>query len=307
MTTQQIIESKINQVIAILQQYKKKPDPQVLFKADLRGVLFSIEGILRLHLKTNNIKFKYHQELAQKSLAKLKELEDLLGLYSLYDDIEKFAKENHLKPIKRKYTQIQLEEYIFTNWIIPHYKSLKDPFARTFELTPIYKLQIDLLKINFPENSNKNIKQMLSQEIKRVNKKNKALKQDILKDKTSIKNLEEGFHEWRRAIRWVSIYIQSYRDQFYLNPEKKLGRKEKEMYLKNKNNPFTQLSKDKKQIQLNKTQFLILSEYIQRLGEAKEMAEYSLYLNAPGIYSVKTAHHLYQDFMKTRCLNKLLL
>lgn len=307
MTTQEIIESKINQIISILEQYGKKPDPQILFKTDLRGLLFSIESILRLHLKTNNIKFKHHQELAKKSLSKLKEFEDLLGLYSLYEDIDKFAKQNHLKPIKRKYTKEQLEEYIFTNWIIPHYKNLKDPFAKTFELTPIYKLQIDLLKINFPENSNKNIKRMLTQEIKRINKKNKYLSQFILKDQNSIKNLEEGFHEWRRAIRWISIYIQSYRNQFYLKPDKNLSRKEKEMYLDHKNNPFTQLSKDKTQIQLSKTQFLILSDYIQLVGDAKEMAEYSLYLNAPGIFSVKTSHHLYKEFMKTHCLSKLLL
>jgi hypothetical protein len=288
MKSQEIILSKNNEIMTILKKSLKRKHLMKDFKdSDLRGKLFAIEGVLRLHLKTNQFSKKDEQK-ANLLLLEYKEFEDILGMVGLNLELYKLTPTKNIPSNINKFTEVFLKEYIVKHWAVNKFDQLNK----------------SILELDFPKNNNKKLKKMLVKEINRINKKSKLLKDLIISKKYSHNNLENGFHEWRRALRWISIYLQVYSQQVFLKEKKKDIKSI--LYKKYKNNIFAKFDGSSKDININKTQYLILSDFIEDIGKIKTQGEYKIYINKPYHTLEKDAENIYNIFKKSQVLKKLL-
>lgn len=250
-----------------------------------RDHLFSLEGLLRLHIKTYSFKKKSQYKIASSLLASLKELEDLLGLLSLQIELNYKSHE-----VNKKIKKINISKILENNWSVDKVSQYKKMFRM----------------LNF-KTKKRDLKVMLNYEIQRINDKSDSLKKYIMKPKYTVSILEEGFHEWRRAIRWISIYLQFYKSDVSLIE----GKKKVPLFLqkKFKDSPFMSFkTNDESLIKINKRKYYLLSQFIYNSGQVKESVESHLYLkNKKYTLGLEAScQNVYTQFIKNRLLEKLL-
>ena len=243
---------------------------------DLRGNLFALEAIFRLHLKQAKLSSKEEDSLNQE-LIKAKKLEDLIGKLDLNQQVGKeqyqITDKDIIKVIQKEWNKEQTDT------------SLKN-----------------LSSVNWVEPDTKDFLKLLKKEIKRTRKKTKKLAPLILKDEYSYYELEEGFHEWRRAIRWISIIILSYKDFFSFEVDEK--DKYSDLYsLRNK--VFTTLNGDESSHKVDENAFLQLSSYISRIGDIKDEAENLYYQTGDCSKYVSAMQDIFNEFRENKVLKKL--
>lgn len=257
-----------------------------LKKHDLRGDLFALEGVLRLHLKTESFNNK-DSLVAKRVLSKIKQLEDMLGAMDLVDQMRSLDKKAKFPQNIKNQTPSKLKKLLLKMW----------------NSSQLEKLNNQLQSLSWKKNSNSNLRKILKQELNRIQKKCKSLSIPIYKKTYDYEILEEGLHEWRRAIRWVSIYLQFYKDQIYL--KESANHKKSALYKKYTNNKFAHFNGSKKDIQVDKTAYLLLSEFILDIGEVKEKGEMSLFTKRKYKNLEKDTHYLYDSFITSRVLKRL--
>lgn len=244
--------------------------------------VFNLEGLLRLHLKTKSLT-KKEIKSTENCLEFLKRTEDFLGKIHLDLSLKGYdfnlMKEKELS----KKTKI-----LYNDWDKKY-----------------LKIEKTLSSIQFKVHS-KDILKMFTKEIKRIDKKSISLKSFIeVKDLTH-EALELGFHEWRRSIRWISIYMQFYKDSFYLDSVK--TKFEPKRWSNLKDSDFVNFPNSKAKIRMDKTLFFELSEYIFVSGKVKDKLEIeSLLEKRISLLNYKhQADQMFNTFNKSKILKKLL-
>lgn len=251
--------------------------PDKNLKLKTRDLLFELEGLLRLHIKTQSLS-KKQLKTANKILAFLKKAEDFLGRLDLANALQKESKtfnlvsEKELKNIK---------ESLLNDW------------------TDISEIEKNFLELDLKYQP-KSILKLLSRELKRIDAKSRGLKEYINEETYSHENLELGFHEWRRSIRWISIYIQFYKNHFCL--KEGLNKTPYPLLKEFENSVFTQFPK-KAPISMNKQFFYKLSSYIYYSGKLKEKLEVKTLLDKDSFINYEyLSQKMYNKFNKEQLL-----
>lgn len=294
--TQAILSGYIVQIINSLNQ---KISLANLQKQDIRGVCFKVEGILRLYDRSKGVHGQDLQVL-RKNLVLIKAIEDALGQAFFpmevleYAQAEKcYAAEAELKQ------QIQQVEAEFLKFL-----------KKKQVIKQLQKFQQEIKQIKF--RSNKFVVKAIRKEIKRINKKIKRRLQPIIEQNHyTLKELEDGVHEWRRMVRWISIYIQSHKELFKLVLESE--DQKNSLVKKYQNNKFCQLGGPRAPYAISAVEFYRLSDYIVQLGEMKTQGENNFYIRKKMEIKIKPvrieklAHKLLQDFFKHQGLKPIKL
>lgn len=288
--TKELLKEKIT----LYFRHLKKGSPMNLLKNDVRGILFSIEGILRLHVK-GEILNKTDLVIATRALMEVKTMEDLFGAYGFKLEALSYAKEKKVKDLTSLEKDVRVAEVKF--------KSLLKKSAKRFKKTSNL-----LLSISWPKK--KHVLKAFKSEVKRIDEKiNIRLKPLIMKDEHTLHEIEEGIHEWRRMIRWISIYMQGYKHLFYLTPSKH-KKTHAALIKKYAKSPFCILGNQDSPVKIKSTVFYKLSDYIVRTGDTKSKAEMDIYLRSKGIALPKKsydseAHSLFKEYEKQGLLKKI--
>ena len=245
-----------------------------------RDHLFSLEGLIRLHLKTYSLSSQDFKK-SEKMLSTFKKLEDIIGLLSLQVEL---AHKSEL--INKKIQKINVFNFLKLKW--------------SNKKINYYHQQMNSINFKFKK---RHIKVMLKSEINRINEKNKNLKKFIMKNNYDFEILELGFHEWRRAIRWISIYFQFYKYSISMITDKN----QYKSYINS--SPFFNFSlNNKKLIKIDLKSFVKLSNYIYSSGKIKELVEQSIFLNKKNKKGIleKKCQSIYLEFNKSRILEKII-
>lgn len=278
----------IHESIKVVQDHKNSK--YFLSHTDSQGLkardhLFSLEGLLRLHIKTYNFS-KKDLKIANKLLLTLKKFEDLIGLLSLQIELK-----NESSYVNEKVNKSKLFTFLKEEWNLTKINTYKNSF----------------LKLKF-KHKKKQVKQMLNSEINRIQEKSDSLEKHINQSPYNIEVLELGFHEWRRAIRWISIYLQFYKINISLI-EQKYKTPHKLILQKFKNSPFMDFEENNKElIKVDLTKYYLLSHFIYKSGKVKESVELNLYLNKKqSTVLERNCRNVYNQFNEYKILEGLLL
>lgn len=294
--TKKLLQEKFEFLLKKAHELKVKDLPA---HPEVRGTLFALEGILRLHLRGEAFNSKGVQ-VVTKALVRLKDLEDALGAYSYSVEIKDYMA-----------AKTQQQPEILTL----NFKKAKKQFKREYKhrLKDIAGSYQELMKLNWPK-AEEVIPKFLNIEIKRILDKNKnKLKPLILKKQYSDFEIQEGLHEWRRMIRWVSIYFQAYKELFYLAPSQSKNKEDLKLIKKYVKDPFCLLGPKTAPLKISSLAFYQLSDFIKRVGDLKSEAEmvrtltHEFGLVVPNSFTEKQAHEVYQEYEKSDVLKKLLI
>lgn len=291
--TGQLITKKFKSFFSALETLKVKDLP---YHPEVRSLLFSLEAILRLHIKGQAFNSD-HTKVLEKCLAKLKDMEDALGAFSYAVEIRDYYHQHYKKDDKVLKKNIQYNKKLFKKHLSHRVSGLK-------------KVESKLSKITWPKAA-EFIPLAIDMEVKRIKEKNETkLKPLIFKKKYTDYEIQEGLHEWRRMLRWVSIYYQAYPDLFTLNPEQPKNNEAKELKRQYLKDPFCILGPEKAKNKLSSLAFYQLSDYIKRLGDLKSSAEIPRTLNELGLkvpltFKERQAQSIYRHYEKSKVLEKL--
>lgn len=299
--TKSILKNLLKSIISDLSSKQLKS--QSLIKKDTRGKVFAIEGILRLYDKFPPKKLsKEDQKIISTSLLLIKELEDTMG--ATFFKIEALDFYINQDQVQSKVAQKLKEDQKRAENEFLNYLTKKKVVKSLTEMSK------SLEKISYPEKSY--YKKALKKETNRIdNKIKETLSPLINREEYTAHEVEEGVHEWRRMIRWVSIYLQSHKEMFYLKVKHKT--KHKNLVKKYQNNKFCILGKKQSaEYKVSGVSFYKLSDYILKVGELKSTAELVAYLNEnygtklknPKIE--KETKALFNKFQEDNILKKLL-
>lgn len=185
---------QLNRISALLEKAKTKGNPAMyLFQNDLRTPLFQLEALARIYRYTGPDKKKF-----DKMRDKFKIVEDTLGSIDYFNAYGKLFLDNEKIPGDVKFYFSYKEEKAINNLN----KLLKnDGWLNGKQLD---KIKSDLRKTDWKDKDeqHKRLLKFYRSEIKEVI--------DFANEgKTSFRDVEIGIHEFRRKLRWLSIYAQA--------------------------------------------------------------------------------------------------
>lgn len=186
-------------------------------EVDPREVAFLLQGSYRLILSNpaaKDVLSSTNLKIVKKGLSALKDFEKSLGEYSVKvellktakksnmpEDFIKYLKENRREVSKGLYKELKQEEYLDKN------------------ISAVIELSRKIQKFQIPENVDSRtwIRDSLKAEIERVNEKvENEMAPLIRSNKFGYHEIENGAHAFRRSLRWLKVYIESYADFFTL-------------------------------------------------------------------------------------------
>lgn len=231
-----------------------------LYQHDARTPLFMLEGLAKLYSGIHN----------KKKFEKLKErfklLEDTLGAIDYYDAFAKeFAANKKIPKEVTAYMQAQSREKIQSlNEILTEKKWLGEDGKR------IRKTRKKLSKANWLDEKEE-IKSIEEFYIKAIN----TILEFINEKNYSFTDVENDVHEFRRKLRWLSIYPQALRGCIQLSKSKKAIPKFLSKYLTkeitgSKYNVMPDAGTQQVFLLLDKNRFYALSWMIAELGSLKD-------------------------------------
>lgn len=241
---------------AILQSAKEAKNPALAFyKSDPRQIIFSLEALSRLYKDI-------HNEKLFKSLKNdFKSLEDQLGKIDYYQVYFKdlsaetnFPKEiiNHLESNYQQDLQKLSNILIANGWLDNKLNELNEEL-----------INADWLK---PKEERKALAKAISKEIK-------AIEKDYESGVLNFKDLEHGVHEFRRQIRWISIYAQALDGLIQLKADdlsEKFNVYLTKEVIESKFNVMPVAEDLEETIEISKSAFYALSWMIAKTGELKD-------------------------------------
>jgi hypothetical protein len=243
-----------------LQAAAKAPIPAVaLYQSSARQWLFYLQSLCRIYRGV--IGKKPFKALAEK----IKALEDQLGAIDYWDawvketaTLKNYPTTLHEALIRHKATELA------------NLQTLLDEGAwlkRDFEQLHTICAALDIVEWPAPDKDRRKIAAYLIEELN-------ELDQDYRNGKIDFTELENGVHEFRRDLRWVSIHAQSLDGLIQLRPQHKTER-ELRSYITKSNlaSPYNKLPappKDVPPLEIATPHFLALSWAIAAIGEIKD-------------------------------------
>lgn len=228
-----------------------------LYYYELRSPLFMIEGLARIYAKSHNPKF------FTKLKKEVKILEDSLGeidyYYNLFTDFNSNSKVP--KEISSDF-EVKLNEKITNlNRIL-----VKEKWMSGKKLSEI---RAQLLKLKW-KGEKQDIKSL-----KKAYKEQAFILHEVISDpKFMLNDIEFDVHEYRRKLRWLSIYPNALCGAAKLVVEKPVNKKIEALITPEVvNSPYVKIRSSNAlsyHIELNKSNFLALSWAISELGVLKD-------------------------------------
>lgn len=224
------------------------------YQSDSRQVLFYLESLCRLYRNIHDI------NLFESLLNDFKQLEDQLGKVDYYDNYFNELKNSDLPELlltrlHRKYL-LELEKLeellIQNNWL----KNKPDNILNSLA-------DIEWLKAN---EETKLLAKTISSELKEIVK-------DYEKGRVDFNYLEEGVHEFRRKIRWISIYAQALDGIIQLKDDELEDSLSQYLTKEVVNSPFNTMptiQNNSEIIYFSKSAFYALSWMIATIGKMKD-------------------------------------
>jgi hypothetical protein len=254
-------EYYLNQLQELITKASKHKNPALwLYQNNARTPLFMLEGLAKLYAGLHN----------KKKFSKIKEqvklLEDGIGQIDYYDAFAKeFVANKKMPATITNYLQAQSREKIQSlNEILVENNWLGDNANR------IEKIRKKLGEADWQDDKEE-IKNMHRFYINAINK----ILEFINEKDFQFTNVENDLHEFRRMIRWLSIYPQAVRGCMQLSKPKEAAPKHLAKYLTAavKKSPYNVLpdAGDQKLFLLfDKNRFYALSWLIAELGNLKD-------------------------------------
>lgn len=228
-----------------------------LYQSDARQVIFKLESLCRIYKKI------YDKKYFKSLQTEFKLLEDQLGKIDYYDSfwrefssIEGFPTLS-LNGIKQDYFNAlsNLKELIETNG----WKNINQKFESILEKIEGFDWLED-------EQERLSVAEVIANQTSKI-------KEKYTSGELNFNDVELGLHEFRRKVRWISIYshaldglIQLQKDDYDQFLKKYLS----EEVLKNKFNQLPSVKKGIKPIYLSKSAFYALSWMISESGALKD-------------------------------------
>lgn len=186
-------------------------------ETDPRDVAFLLQGSYRLILSNpaaKDVLSEANLKIVKKGLNALKDFEKSFGEYYVKVELLKVAKKSkmpedfikHLKSEKQKLSK-------------KLYRELKDHEYLDKDITAVINLSRKIQKFQIPENVDSRtwIRDSLYSEIERINQKIETEMAPLIRAPTyGYHEIENGAHAFRRSLRWIKVYIESYADYFTL-------------------------------------------------------------------------------------------
>jgi hypothetical protein len=188
-------EKQLDKLETLMLTASKNHNPALfLFSNDARTTLFMLEALSRVYLSLHN------EKKFDKLRRQFKALEDALGGIDYYESYAKSFQEHPTVPVNiREYMQAQAREKI---------QGLNDLLMKEKWIGPkpvkIKKIRATLAEACWmkPKQEMKAIRDFYEEEIEEI----KYASKDIIKGFTEMEN---EVHEFRRDLRWLSIYPQA--------------------------------------------------------------------------------------------------
>ncbi len=249
-------DNQLNKLKDLLLTAKNSQNPALTFyNSNARQVLFYLEALTLLYKNIHN------KDLFKELKNDFKSLEDQLGKVDYYEAYQKelaglphFPEKitNHLQSNYQKELQKLGNILVVNRWL-------------SDKLTEISKglKNADWLK---PNDERKAIAKAIAKEIKNI-------KKDYKSEELNFKDLEAGVHEFRRQIRWISIYAQALDGLIQLKPDdlsKKLSTYLTKEVLESKFNIMPSPEGLSATINVSQSAFYALSWMIAKSGDLKD-------------------------------------
>jgi len=250
----------LNKISTFLEEAKTTEDPAVyLFQNDFRAPLFQLEALARIYSSTGPDKKKF-----DKMREKFKLLEDILGSIDYFDAYGKLFFNNEKIPedVKSYFSHKEQQAVSKLNKLLKSEGWLNGK--------QLEKINHDLKKTGWKDKDkqHKRLLKFYRSEVEEI--------MDFAKDgKVAFTDVESGIHEFRRKLRWLSIYAQALQGCIML-----VGVEQEELELENYLtdsvlcSPYNRLPpvEDKKlhPLLLSKYGFFALSWMIEQLGILKD-------------------------------------
>lgn len=243
----------------VTQSAKQKNQVYWLFQHDLRTPCFQLEGLARIYSSC------YERKFFQKLKKRSKTLEDLLGKLDYYAAFEQQLKSQPAIPTEVKLYLIRrvrtctndLEQYLAEeNWLNG---------KRILKIKQ--KLQEQVW--HSEEQDSKKIASFFQEEIIEIQEFQNKIS-------NGIQDAETELHEYRRKLRWLSIYAQILQGQIILQPNK-INATLLKSYATREilESPYNNLQKNKAikfPIYLDKSCFYAISWMIKETGRLKDLS-----------------------------------
>ena len=254
-------EYHLNQLQELITKSSKQKNPALwLYQNNARTPLFMLEGLAKMfagiHNKKKFSKIKEHVKL----------LEDAIGQIDYYDAFAKeFVTNKKIPAVITNYLQAQSREKIQSlNEILHENNWLGDDAGR------IDKIRKKLGEADW-QDEKEEIKSIHEYYITAINK----ILEFINEKNFQFTNVEKDLHEFRRMIRWLSIYPQALRGCIQLSSPKTPTPKYLVKYLTKavKTSPYNILpdaAEQKQFLLFDKNRFYALSWLIAELGNLKD-------------------------------------
>lgn len=253
-------EFYLGKVETLLQQAGNEKNPALwLFTNDLRTPMFMLEALSRLYASLHNknkfTKLKDHFKL----------LEDGLGAVDYYDNYAKILLEHPTVPVNlREYMQAQAREKIqHINDVLLSNKWIGDNPVR------LQKIRNKLSEVEWlrPKEEVIAVQTYYKNEIEEI-------KKEFQEHGGNFTRMEAEVHEFRRNIRWLSIYPQAMRGMIQLT-KSDLKEENMEKYLvdeivHSKYNIMPDAGDNEWFLMLEKNYFYALSWLISETGKLKD-------------------------------------
>ncbi len=246
----------LNKLSELLVLAKEAQNPALTFyNSNARQILFYLEALSRLYKNIHN------KNLFKALKDDFKSLEDQLGKIDYYE-----AYDEELAVLPN-----------FPAKIIQHLKNNYQDELKKLGLllvvngwleNKVSEINKELLKADWlkPDEERKQIAKAISKEIKGIEK-------DYKSEKLNFKDLENGVHEFRRQIRWISIYAQALDGLVQLKPDdlsKKLEVYLTEEVIESKFNLMPPSERLAATINISQSAFYALSWIIAKSGDLKD-------------------------------------
>lgn len=244
--------------LIITKAKSQKNIPLDFYQSDARQHLFYLEALCIIYKNISN------KKLFKKLQAKFKTLEDRLGKIDYYENLHQV------------FFKIKDCPAVFLNQLFKHYQN------------EINNLNTLLIEDNWVNEKNNNLDKIINQldNVDWLNpkKEKKAIAKTIIKEiksilkdyksgKLNFDKIEEGVHEFRRKIRWISIYAQALNGLIQLKKDDKGTDFKKYLSQKVIDNPFNKMPKNKADlevIEFSESAFYALSWLIAESGNLKD-------------------------------------
>lgn len=253
-------------------------------KSGARVLAFRLQGVLRLLSRGDDFK-KSQKEAISDLYSEIKSLEDVIGKMDEAASVLKTAKKRLEDAIEDKKSEkkiTDLREKV--KKLEGKAKDQSKVVRKTFEKSGWLKVgvsqrrsqDLEFLKEWSGQEELSMIAEVIGDDYKYFEKKIKnELIPNFKKAKFSHDSMEYNFHEFRRLVRWASIYMQSLPQIFSLTPFTTEGMTAEQIQIMEdyQDYKYAQIESEGSPILIDRYTFYHLAHYVKLAGDSKDVAE----------------------------------